>query len=149
MNDPINHPAHYCQGGIECFDVIKAALGPEGAKAFCMGNAIKYIFRHLHKGSPGQDVRKARWYIDSWIRLDDENTPFEEPDPDVLRIIRMAEAGVLNADLCAVCPHAPAIPDAPCAVEDKGGCEDAARAWIDRKQAEMWPEDVEQEVTNT
>jgi len=84
MNDPINHPAHYCKGGIECFDVIKAALGTEGTMAFCMGNAIKYLFRHLHKGSPGQDVRKARWYIDSWIRLDEENTPFEEPDPDAV-----------------------------------------------------------------
>ena len=159
MNDPINHPAHYCQGGIECFDVIKAALGIEGAMAFCMGNAIKYLFRHLHKDSPGQDVRKARWYIDSWIRLDEENAqttptgcPFEEepdPDPDASTILRMVEAGVLHADLCAVCPHAPAIPDVLCAVEDKGGCKDAARAWIDRKQAEMWPEDAGQEAADT
>lgn len=133
MNDPINHPEHYCQGGIECFDVIKAALGPEGAMAFCMGNAIKYLFRHLHKGSPGQDVRKARWYIDSWIKLDEENTPFEEPDPEEV-VARMRAAGVLGNCLCGVCPHVPLIPGECCAMVDKGGCKDAALAWIKHKQ---------------
>ena len=31
-NEKINHPAHYCQGGIECIDAIEAAttnLTPE------------------------------------------------------------------------------------------------------------------------
>ncbi len=43
--DMVNHPSHYCQNGIECFDVIKAAIGEDGFKNFCEGNAIKYMFR--------------------------------------------------------------------------------------------------------
>ena len=26
-NDPVNHPAHYTKGEIECIDAIKAATG--------------------------------------------------------------------------------------------------------------------------
>ena len=74
MNDPVNHPAHYCHGNIECIDVIEAVLGSEGAKAFCMGNAIKYLFRHKYKDNPKQDVEKAEWYIKKYIEL-------SEPEP--------------------------------------------------------------------
>ena len=83
MNDPVNHPAHYCQGNIECIDVIEAALGPEGAKAFCMGNAVKYLFRHRNKGNPVQDVKKAEWYIKKWIEIAERpviGCPFEEQE---------------------------------------------------------------------
>lgn len=80
MNDPVNHPEHYCQGNIECIDVITAALGTEGAKAFCIGNAIKYLFRHRNKGDAGQDVRKARWYINRWVMLDEAGEENEEEE---------------------------------------------------------------------
>jgi hypothetical protein len=61
-NDPVNHPSHYTEGGIECIDAIAAALGPVGFVAFCRGNVIKYAWRADKKGKPTQDMEKADWY---------------------------------------------------------------------------------------
>ncbi len=58
----VDHPPHYTAGDIECIDAIKAALG-DGFRAYCKGNAIKYIWREAHKGG-NEDLRKARWYLD-------------------------------------------------------------------------------------
>ena len=38
--DKVNHPAHYCDGGIEVIDFIKAKN-----LDFCLGNAVKYLSR--------------------------------------------------------------------------------------------------------
>ena len=66
--DMANHPSHYTQGGIECIDCIKSAtVGKVGIEAFCVGNAIKYLFRYEEKNGI-EDVKKARWYIDRLIR---------------------------------------------------------------------------------
>ena len=66
--DMVNHPVHYTQGGIECIDCIKSAtVGKVGIEAFCVGNAIKYLFRYEEKNGI-EDVKKARWYIDRLIR---------------------------------------------------------------------------------
>ena len=63
QNDPVNHPNHYCQNGLESIDVIKAfASDLNGVEAFCAGNAIKYILRFNHKNGE-QDLDKAIWYI--------------------------------------------------------------------------------------
>lgn len=59
--DPVN-PSHYQQGGLEAIDVIEAfGLG------FCVGNALKYILRYRFKGTPLEDLKKARWYLDREI----------------------------------------------------------------------------------
>lgn len=63
MPDMVNSPSHYNQAGIECIEAIYAALGPEGFKAYCQGNAMKYVWRHQYKGKPVEDLRKAQWYI--------------------------------------------------------------------------------------
>ena len=66
--DMVNHPSHYTQGGIECIDCIKSAtVGKIGIEAFCVGNAIKYLFRYEEKNGV-EDVKKARWYIDRLIK---------------------------------------------------------------------------------
>ena len=66
--DMVNHPTHYTQGGIECIDCIKSAtVGKVGIEAFCVGNAIKYLFRYEEKNGI-EDVKKARWYIDRLIK---------------------------------------------------------------------------------
>jgi hypothetical protein len=65
--DPVNHPPHYNAGDIECIDAIHAALGREGFIAYCQGNAIKYLWRHEHKGGV-EDWRKADWYINRAIK---------------------------------------------------------------------------------
>ena len=67
-SDNVCHPKHYTQGGIECIDAIKAAtVGKVGIEAFCVGNAIKYLFRYEEKNGI-EDVEKAKWYIDRLIK---------------------------------------------------------------------------------
>jgi len=61
--DMVNHPPHYNQGGIEAIDAIEAALGPEGFKSYCRGNAIKYLWRAELKHDNKDDWAKANWYI--------------------------------------------------------------------------------------
>ena len=65
VGDPVDHPAHYKAGGLESIDVIEAfGLG------FNCGNAVKYILRAGRKGGPGkrgEDLAKARWYLDREI----------------------------------------------------------------------------------
>ena len=54
---------HYKKHTIEAIDVIR-----DWNLGFELGNVIKYIARHEHKGSPLADLEKALWYLDSHIR---------------------------------------------------------------------------------
>jgi hypothetical protein len=65
MNDPVNHPSHYTQGGIECIEAIQAALTLEEFKGYCKGNVLKYVWREQHKGG-NESLRKANWYM-QWL----------------------------------------------------------------------------------
>ena len=62
MNDPVNHPKHYTEhpSGVECIEITEYMN-------FCVGNAIKYLWRAGLKGEQIEDLRKARWYIDREI----------------------------------------------------------------------------------
>ena len=62
-DDPVNHPSHYTQGGIECIDAIRATLTDEEFRGFCKGNAMKYLHRERHKGG-NESLEKAMWYIE-------------------------------------------------------------------------------------
>lgn len=63
MSDPVNHPAHYTQGGIECIDALAAAtVGLSGIEAVCTANAMKYLWRWKHKNG-AEDIDKAIWYL--------------------------------------------------------------------------------------
>ena len=64
--DNVNHPAHYNQGGIECIEAIKAALG-DGFPDYLRGNVIKYLWRYKQKGGV-EDLRKSAWYLDRLIK---------------------------------------------------------------------------------
>lgn len=64
MSLGIDHPPHYNKGQHEPIDVIE-----DWGLVFHLGNVIKYIARHQHKGSPLEDLRKARWYLDRYIAL--------------------------------------------------------------------------------
>lgn len=64
--DPINHPTHYTQG-IECADYIQSH-----GMDFFQGNAVKYLTRFRHKGTPIEDLKKARWYVDRMIEIENE-----------------------------------------------------------------------------
>lgn len=60
--DAINHPEHYCQGGIECIEAIKASMSAEAYRGYLKGNIMKYLWRYEHKGKPAQDIKKMLWY---------------------------------------------------------------------------------------
>ena len=62
----MNHPVHYTQGGIETIDAIEAALGPDGFRAYCKGNALKYVWRERHKGQ-NESIKKAIWYLNRLV----------------------------------------------------------------------------------
>lgn len=67
MSDNVRHPAHYTDHcSIECIDMIKLVLGDEGFAKFCLGNAIKYLFRWKYKNGR-EDIEKAKVYTD-WLR---------------------------------------------------------------------------------
>lgn len=59
MVDLVNNPPHYNHGGIETIDYIEAK-----ELNFHLGNAVKYISRANHKGTPIEDIRKAIWYLE-------------------------------------------------------------------------------------
>ena len=68
MIDNVNHPSHYCQGGIECIDALKAAtVGKTGIEAVCVANVIKYCWRYEEKNGL-EDVKKAQFYINRLIQ---------------------------------------------------------------------------------
>ena len=68
--DRVNHPSHYMKhpSGIECIDVTRHY-------DFCIGNAIKYLWRNGLKSEEGmenidkqiEDLQKAIWYINDKI----------------------------------------------------------------------------------
>lgn len=70
MTDNVNHPAHYATNGpFECIELTEHY-------DFCLGNTIKYVWRHMDKGHPFKDLSKALWYIQREIdRTDCEYSP--------------------------------------------------------------------------
>jgi hypothetical protein len=60
--DNIN-PQHYRShpSGVECIAITEHF-------GFCIGNAIKYLWRAGLKGDAVEDLRKAAWYIDREIK---------------------------------------------------------------------------------
>lgn len=72
MSDPVNSPAHYASGAIECIDAIEASMTPEEFQGYCRGNLMKYSWRYRNKNGV-QDLAKARWYLDRLIASLQEN----------------------------------------------------------------------------
>lgn len=57
--DNVNQPSHYTShpSGVECIDITRHMN-------FCLGNAIKYIWRAGLKGDSIEDLKKAKKCID-------------------------------------------------------------------------------------
>ena len=62
VDDAVNHPSHYTghPSGVECITITEHM-------GFCLGNAVKYIWRADLKADAIEDLKKARWYIDREI----------------------------------------------------------------------------------
>ena len=91
MNDKVNHPSHYTShpSGVECIEITQHY-------DFCVGNAMKYLWRHGLKEENGmtdtekaiEDLKKAVWYINNEIKLlgGDEKQPQMSPDEFMKRL---------------------------------------------------------------
>lgn len=62
-HDPVNRPAHYTAGDIECIDAIAAALGGQAFVDYCRGQGIRYAWRAGKKQHTAEDLRKGAWYL--------------------------------------------------------------------------------------
>lgn len=63
MSETVHSPAHYTAGGIETIDYIRAKLGEDGFRAYCLGNVLKYVSRYQHKNGE-EDLKKALKYME-------------------------------------------------------------------------------------
>ena len=56
--EQVDHPEHYTRhpSGVECITITEHFN-------FCIGNAIKYLWRAGLKGDAITDLNKAQWYI--------------------------------------------------------------------------------------
>ncbi len=61
--DNINHPSHYNTGKIEVIEYIE-----DKNLNFHLGNVIKYISRAGKKGDALEDLKKAQWYLNRYIK---------------------------------------------------------------------------------
>ena len=60
--DLINHPSHYTKG-IETIEYIQS-----WSMDYIRGNIIKYVTRFPYKGTPVQDLEKAKWYLEYLLK---------------------------------------------------------------------------------
>jgi hypothetical protein len=60
LSNSVNHPQHYNKLRIECIDVVENMN-------FCIGNAIKYLWRCEDKSNAIEDLKKSIWYIEREI----------------------------------------------------------------------------------
>ena len=62
MTDNVNKPPHYTAhpSGVECIEITEHMN-------FCLGNAIKYLWRAGLKQNEVEDLKKAVWYINREI----------------------------------------------------------------------------------
>jgi hypothetical protein len=62
MGESVNNPKHYTShpSGVECIQVAEQMN-------FCLGNAVKYIWRADLKNDAVEDLEKAIWYLNREI----------------------------------------------------------------------------------
>ena len=82
MNDNVNHPSHYTQGGIECLDAIEASMPAEGFQDYCKGNILKYIWRYRFKNGV-EDLKKAQFYLGRMIKSVENMTTTRLPTGEI------------------------------------------------------------------
>ena len=70
MSDVVNSPAHFTNSKIEAIDYLADTLG-EGFSYFLEGNVKKYLHRWRYKNGV-EDLKKAQWYLDRLIMLEQQ-----------------------------------------------------------------------------
>lgn len=128
MNDPINHPSHYTShpSGVEAITITEAFN-------FCVGNAVKYLWRAGLKGDALEDLQKARWYIDREIGRLTDSRPAEPPS-------RAAEQGFRVGARVRVLPTSNFMPGME--GEVISGIHDGYFDWLVKLDGCMVPSDM-------
>jgi hypothetical protein len=96
MHDPVDHPPHYTghASGVEAIEICETL-------DFCLGNAVKYLFRAGRKNPILQDLQKSAWYLRRARKRQQE--PLRLPFIEQMMSVRRAEKdgsvldGVLEA----------------------------------------------------
>lgn len=65
--ETVNHPSHYNTGKYEVIDVIE-----DWRLGFHLGNVLKYIARAEHKKNALEDLKKAAWYLNRYIEVQED-----------------------------------------------------------------------------
>nr|DAU49987.1 MAG TPA: nucelotide kinase [Caudoviricetes sp.] len=64
INKETKTPNRYNKRGMECVDIIQILGGQDSIQSYYLGCIVKYLYRRLNIG----DLRKAREYLDMWIK---------------------------------------------------------------------------------
>lgn len=96
-NDPVNHPPHYTAhpSGVECITITEHF-------PFCVGNAIKYLWRAGLKDDAMQDLEKAKWYVEREIARRKQAATQCCESPNIINV----SAGGADYAECASCGKA-------------------------------------------
>jgi len=72
QHDPVNNPKHYTAhpSGVECIQITEHM-------SFCLGNAVKYVWRADLKNDAIEDLKKAVWYIEREIKRREKLTAYQ------------------------------------------------------------------------
>lgn len=92
--DPVNSPAHYKNGEVECIDAMVQVFGQEAVRQYALINHFKYLWRHRYKGHEMQDLDKADWYWQYAMGNDPRDQIEDDPIP-VYNNITFVEEGRL------------------------------------------------------
>ena len=95
--DMVKEPPHYRShpSGVECIEIVKHMN-------FCLGNAVKYIWRAGQKGDILTDLRKARQYLDFEIERLEAIAANEKPKSHVNAPHKFVAGGGVDTMRCTV-----------------------------------------------
>lgn len=57
---------HYSRGSVQPIDFMEGSFTPDEYRGYLKGNIIKYVSRYRYKGTPIDDLEKARTYL-GWL----------------------------------------------------------------------------------
>ena len=78
VEDVVNNPSHYNKGGIECIEAIEQSMTEEAFKGYLKGNVQKYMWRYESKVNLAEDLKKARWYLNKLIEVQEAEDEYSK-----------------------------------------------------------------------
>lgn len=86
------NPSHYTShpSGIECKEISKYLSG-------CLAQAFQYVWRCGQKDEPVQELKKALWFIDTELSMDQYHDPFADNFMANLRKVVLIESNLDKA----------------------------------------------------